>query len=159
MAINRETIETFLYEEAALLDEWKLDEWLKLFAAEGCYLVPPLDARDVPPERALHLVDDDRVRLGSRVKQLLSGRAYSESPSSRTRHSVTNVRFAELPGGHIRVLANFVVHRIRRGVMDTFVGRYEHELAQEGGELRFVVRKAILDIDALRPQGKVSFIL
>ena len=38
-------IERFLVDEAALLDEWRLEEWLALFAEDGRYLVPSLDSR------------------------------------------------------------------------------------------------------------------
>ena len=33
-------IERFFVDEAALLDEWRLEEWLTLFAEDGRYLVP-----------------------------------------------------------------------------------------------------------------------
>jgi hypothetical protein len=40
----------FLYDEAALLDEWRLDEWLALFHPEAArYLIPsPEDLSDDP---------------------------------------------------------------------------------------------------------------
>ena len=40
----------FLYDEAALLDEWQLDEWLALFHPEAAkYLIPsPEDLSDDP---------------------------------------------------------------------------------------------------------------
>jgi hypothetical protein len=40
----------FLYDEAALLDEWRLDEWLALFHREAArYLIPsPEDLSDDP---------------------------------------------------------------------------------------------------------------
>ena len=139
MPVTREAVETFLYREAALLDDWKLQEWLGLFAKDGQYLVPPMDVRDQDPELALHLVDDDYGRLQSRVKQLLSGKAYSENPVSRTRRTVSNVLF-EAQGGSIRVQANFIVHRFRHERIDAYIGRYDHTLVEEGGELRF--RKA-----------------
>ena len=34
-------VEDFLYREAALLDEWNLKEWLKLFAPEARYEIAP----------------------------------------------------------------------------------------------------------------------
>ena len=36
----RAVVEEFLYHEAALLDAWRLDEWLALFTADGRYMVP-----------------------------------------------------------------------------------------------------------------------
>ncbi len=157
--INREAIETFLYREADLLDRWQLNEWLTLFAPDAYYQVPPLDARELPPEQALYLVDDNYQRLQSRIKQLLKGNAHSESPLSRTRRAVTNVMFASQPNGDVHVRANFIIHRVRRELLDVYMGRYEHILVQADGQLRFRLRKAVLDLEALRPQGKVSIII
>ena len=41
-------IERFLIDEAALLDEWRLEEWLALFAEDGRYLVPSLAISPIP---------------------------------------------------------------------------------------------------------------
>ena len=55
--------------------------------------------------------------------------------------------------------SNFIVYRMRLEVTDAYVGRYEHTLVQEDGALKIKERRAILDLDALRPHGKVSFLL
>ncbi len=157
--LNREVIETFLYREADLLDRWQLNEWLTLFSPEAYYQVPPLDARELPPEQALYLVDDNYERLHSRIKQLLKGNAHSESPVSRTRRAVTNVLFESKSSGEIHVRANFIIHRVRRELLDVYMGRYDHILVQTDGQLKFRLRKAVLDLEALRPQGKVSIII
>ena len=78
-------IEQFLSHEAALLDEWRLEEWLALMAPDACYLVPPLDAPDADHRDTLFLIADDRRTLASRVRQLLSGTTWAENPRSRTR--------------------------------------------------------------------------
>lgn len=157
--ITRETVETFLYREAALLDQWQLSRWLELFTKDSEYLVPPLDARELAPERALYLVADDHARLNSRVKQILKGTNHAEFPPSRTRRTVSNVLFEAQADDTLKVDANFVIHRIKREVMDVYVGRYEHILVYDEGQLRFRLRKAILDLESLRPQGKLSIIL
>ena len=36
-------VEEFLYAEAALLDAWRLDDWLELFTADARYEVPSTD--------------------------------------------------------------------------------------------------------------------
>ena len=43
--VTRATIEDFLYEEAALLDEWRLQEWLDLLTEDATYEVPGLRIR------------------------------------------------------------------------------------------------------------------
>ena len=49
-------IERFLIEEAALLDEWRLEEWLALMAEDCRYLVPPLDKPDADHRETLALI-------------------------------------------------------------------------------------------------------
>lgn len=157
--ITRQRIEDFLYEEAALLDEWRLDAWLELFTEDATYEVPATDAPDGDPRSTLFLVADDRVRLRSRVGQLLGKSAWAENPPSRTRRMISNVRIRREAGENIFVTANFVIYRLRFEQMDTYVGRYEYTLVQRQDGLSIRARKAILDLEALRPHGKVSIIL
>ena len=157
--ITRQTIEDFLYAEAALLDEWRLDEWLELLTEDATYEVPSTDTPDGDPQTTLSIIADDITRIRSRVKQLLGKSAWAENPPSRTRRMISNVRIRNAEGESISVTANFVVYRMRFEQMDTYVGRYEYTLVQREGGLKIRARKAILDLEALRPHGKVSIIL
>jgi p-cumate 2,3-dioxygenase beta subunit len=157
--ISRAEVEDFLYAEAALLDEWKLEEWLELLTEDATYQVPPTDLPDADAKTTLFIIADDALRLKSRVNQLLGKSAWAENPHSRTRRLISNVRVIGSDGEDIRVAANFVVYRMRYELMDTYVGRYEYTLARRDGKLKIRERKAILDLEALRPHGKVSFIL
>ncbi|MGW1783695.1 aromatic-ring-hydroxylating dioxygenase subunit beta [Streptomyces sp. NPDC002143] len=152
-------VEQFLFEEAELLDEWRLHEWLALFSSSGVYLVPATDKPDGNPARDLFLVQDDRFLLEQRVNSLLTRSAHAEYPHSRTRRVISNVLVSLNDDGTLGIKANFTVFRVRNGTLDTYVGHYRHVLTDEDGEFRFLVRKAVLDLDALRPHGKVSIIL
>ena len=58
--ISRIDIEEFLYREAALLDAWKLEEWLALFTEDAHYFVPTVGtATDVQPDNTLFYIADD----------------------------------------------------------------------------------------------------
>ncbi len=166
--VTREQVEDFLIDEADLLDRWQLDEWLELFEPEAMYLVPstdlPLESTDLPeggPSTSLYLIADDKVMRAARVKRLKSRNAHVEFPRSRTRHVVSNVRVR--PGvepGTVRVQAAFVIFRNRREITDIYMGGYDHLLSvSDDGTLRYRQRKAVLDLDALRPSGKISIIL
>jgi p-cumate 2,3-dioxygenase subunit beta len=153
-------VEQFLFADAELLDEWRLHEWLGLFTADGHYLIPATDKPDGDPSRDLFLVQDDRFLLEQRINSLLTRAAHAEYPHSRTRRLITNIRASERLDGNVNVQANFAVFRVRNGNFDTYVGHYRHVLERdEATGFKFVLRKAILDLDALRPQGKVSIIL
>ncbi len=72
---------------------------------------------------------------------------------------IANVRVVGADGDSILVTANFAVHRMRYESVDTYIGHYDYKLVRLGNELRIRERRAILDNEALRPHGKISFIL
>ncbi len=152
-------IEEFLVSEAALLDEWRLEEWLELMAPDARYLVPPLDMPEADHHDTLFLIADDRRTLVSRVRQLLSGTTWAENPRSRTRRLVTNVRLLAADDSEARATANFAVWRFQHEQADVYVGRYVHILVRGAAGLLFRERRAVLDLETLRPHGKLSFIL
>ena len=156
---SREEVEDLLYKEADLLDRWRLDEWFELLTDDATYHVPPTDAPGGDARNTLFIIADDALRIRSRVKQLMGKFAWSESPPSRTRRMISNVRVLGREGENIHIAANFVVYRLRHELVDTYIGHYEYELVRREDELKIRKRKAILDIEALRPQGKISFIL
>jgi p-cumate 2,3-dioxygenase beta subunit len=157
--ITRQQVEDFLFQEAALLDEWRLDEWLALFETGATYEVPTTDRPNDDPQRSQYYVWDNYELLSARVKRLKSKHAHAENPHSRTRRLVTNVRIGELSDSSLPVQAAFLIYKIRDGNVDQFVGRYEHTLATNGGGLKFRKRRAVLELEVLRPGGRLSFIL
>jgi 3-phenylpropionate/cinnamic acid dioxygenase small subunit len=63
--------------------------------------------------------------------------------------------------GYVRIDSNFVVYRSRHGKVDVFPGHCEHDV-RWGSRLedhRIRRKRAVLDVDVLRPQGKLSIIL
>jgi p-cumate 2,3-dioxygenase beta subunit len=157
--ITRSVIEDFLYAEAALLDEWRLHEWLALLTEDATYEVPSTDTPDGDAKTTLFIIADSAERIRSRVNQLMGKFAWAENPPSRTRRLISNVRIRDIDGDTIRVTANFAVYRLRLELVDTYVGRYEYTLVLRDGMLKIRQRRAILDLEALRPHGKVSIIL
>ena len=156
---SRQEVEDLLYKEAALLDEWRLEEWLEMLTDDAVYEVPPTDVPEGDSRNTLFIIADDAVRIRSRVKQLMGRFAWAESPHSRTRRMISNVRVLGADDDSIMVTANFAVYRMRYESVDAYVGRYDLKLARVGKELKIKERRAILDNEALRPHGKISFIL
>jgi p-cumate 2,3-dioxygenase beta subunit len=150
--------EEFLVEEAALLDEWRLEEWLALFTEDGRYVVPSTDLRDGDPAVNLTLVDDDHLRLYWRVQRLKNRHAHREFPWSRTRRLITNVRVLGSDADELRTTCSVTVHRFRHGEQDHFVGRYLHTLARTNDGLRIRHRRAELDLERLSPNGSISMV-
>ncbi len=158
--VGRAEIEEFLYREAALLDEWRLEEWLGLLTEDAIYRVPPNDAPDGDPADTLFIIADDIARIRGRVKRLTSPEAHAEHPKSRTRRMISNVRITDRDGDHLDVAANFVIYRFRRDQrVGEYVGRYAYRLRIDDGALRIAERWAVLDSEELGGLGSVSFIL
>ena len=158
--VTRQQVEDFLYEEAALLDAWRLDDWLKLLTGDAVYNVPSNDRPDADSKSTLFLIADDINRIRARVTRLKDRSAHAEYPPSRTRRMISNVRITEHNGAMLRVEANFSVHRFRRDEgIRAFVGHYRYSLRVEDGQLRIARREAVIDSMELGSLSSVSFIL
>jgi p-cumate 2,3-dioxygenase subunit beta len=157
--ISRQQVEEFLYAEAALLDAWRLDDWLLLFDEDAKYEVPCNDAPDGDPARDLMLIDDNHARLASRVDRLNSRRAHREYPHSRTNHQVFNVQVQDVSTKELSVTASFTVWRFRARRTSCYVGHYRYRLRRSDGGFRIATKRAELDMTDLRSVADVAIIL
>ena len=158
--VTRQQVEDFLYEEAALLDAWRLDDWLKLLTEDAVYNVPSNDRPDADSKDTLFIIADDINRIRARVTRLKDKSAHAEYPPSRTRRMISNVRIVERKGSALKVEASFMVHRFRRNEgIRAYVGHYRYQLRVEGGKLKIARREAIIDAMELGSLASVSFIL
>ena len=157
---TRSEVEDLLYLEADLLDSWQLKEWLALYTPDAQYQVPSTDLpREAEPDNSLYYIADDHARLEQRVVRLGKKTMWSEYPRSRTRHLVSNVRVLGPAGEDVAVKAAFAVYRSKWGNTDLFVGSYDYVLRPTPEGLRIRKKKCVLDLEALRPQGRVSILL
>jgi p-cumate 2,3-dioxygenase subunit beta len=152
-------VEDFLFQEAALLDEWKLDDWLALYTEDCSYVVPTTDLPEGDPSRDAVFIDDNLERLQGRVTRLKSRHAHREYPSSRTRHLVTNVRLTAVTETDVEATASFVVYRLRSGQVAPYIGQYRYRLARLNNTFLIRSKRAVLDLETLRDHGAVSIIL
>lgn len=161
--MSREAAEDFLIHEAELLDELRLDEWLRLFTSDGVYWIP-LDADAAATEMA-SIVRDDTLRREERVFHLLHTRFPSQSPRSRTLHQITNVRVRGDGDSGLTVVSNQVIHEMRTGDYrqtglgqpTQLVARVEHCLRLVDGSPRIAL-KTILLINRDMPLGNLTFL-
>jgi p-cumate 2,3-dioxygenase beta subunit len=158
--ITRAEVEDFLYHEAALLDEWKLNEWQELLTDDAAYYVPPNDQLDGDHRTTLFLVADDRERIRQRIIRVLDPNCHAEFPKSRTRRLISNVRIVARESDLVTVAANFVCYRYRRYErIREYVGAYRYILKCVGDSFRIKERRVLIDAHELGTLGSVSFIL
>jgi len=159
MSLIYQDIVDFLYDEARLLDEWKLLEWADLFTGEGTYQIPPLGSPDADPAQSIFYANDTNARLHERAARLLKKEAHVEYPHSNTIRNVHNVKVKDIQADVIHVVCNFTTYRTKREVVDQFIGRQEYELVLSDDQLMIQSKKVVLNLDSLRPHGKISLIL
>ena len=158
--VTRAQVEDFLYHEAALLDEWRLDAWQELLTDDACYYVPSNDQPESDHRHALFLIADDRERIRQRIIRVQDPNCHAEYPKSRTRRMIANVRILDVEGDLISVAANFVCYRFRRYErVREYVGAYRYLLRRAGDSFRIKERRVLIDAHELGTLGSVSFIL
>ncbi|MGB8391251.1 aromatic-ring-hydroxylating dioxygenase subunit beta [Mycobacterium sp.] len=147
----------WLIEEAELLDGRQFEAWLARIAADVSYRMPvrqTVDATDDEESPAtFHHLDENYESLWVRVHRLIGGAAQSESPPSRTRRYVSNVRVAT--GGHddeLKATSYLLVLRSRRDTPDyqtISCERHDRLRRADGDRLVLVSREILVDQSSL----------
>ena len=81
---NQQLID-FVVAEARLLDELRLDDWLRLFCEDGYYWMP-LTHDQTDPILQGSLMYEDLMLLKVRVERLRGARTFSQQPKTRCHH-------------------------------------------------------------------------
>ena len=136
-------IEQFLYREAWLLDQGRLDEWLGLFTDDATYWIP-LEANQADPLTASSIVYDDRWLLAARVRQFQHPRAHARVPAPRTVHQVGNVQVVEALGPEVRVGSTLVLLEYRHERQRVWGALVEHRLRRTADGLRIASKRVNL---------------
>ncbi len=146
-AALRESCARFLAEEARLLDDDRLDDWLALFAPECIYWVP--GTRDGDPRREIAIAFDDRRRLEDRIFRLRTGEAWSQRPRSRTTRMVSNIElFSANDPEVVMVRSNFLTVEFRAGETRSWAGWAGHRLRDMTTHWRILVKQVnLIDYD------------
>ena len=142
----------FLYLEAEVLDDRRFAEWLGLLTEDVTYRIPLRlnSVRQTENEfsNETEILTENRASLELRVKRLGTGYAWSETPPSRTRHMVSNVRVrATDTEGELSVVSNVLVYRNRgwETSADIFAGERRDVLRWTDGQWRLAARTVLLD--------------
>jgi p-cumate 2,3-dioxygenase beta subunit len=160
--LSHRDVEQFLYEEAELLDDWRLPEWAELFTEDSVYEVTSLSSSTPLTDdfrSTLFLVADRIDRIRGRASRLMKPTAHAEYPRSKTRHMVSNVRVKLGDDGDIRARANFVVFRTKEDTTTSYMGEYHYILKNTDDGLKILQKRIILDLNSLYDQGRLTIIL
>ena len=158
--LDHREIEAFLYECAAMLDEWRLDDWFALFQEGGSYEVPQAGASDEASSSTnLFYISDNYFRLRHRVERLKKRGNHSEWPRSICSRMIGNVRLLDHDEGVCKVASRFITHRSKNDVTDMFCGHHLYTLSFASGNFKIMAKRTQIDMNTLRPQGRISIIV
>lgn len=155
LSLARE-IEDFLYDEMDALDNREFERWLTYFAEDLRYWMPMRKNmafrehhKDITGPDDAAWIDDDKVLLTKRVKQILTGIHWAEEPLSRVSHIITNIRFDKstthvLEGQEVEVKSGFLVHRNRLETETDFLAGRRVDLLRRAGDSFLIARRTII---------------
>ncbi|MDP4155843.1 MAG: aromatic-ring-hydroxylating dioxygenase subunit beta [Bacillota bacterium] len=151
-------VERFLFREARLLDEGKMEDWLELFNSECLYWIPMVPGGG-NPLKEVSLAFDDRRRLEDRIYRLRTGYAWSQTPASRTIRLLSNIEvWQDGREEQVRVRTNFILNEFRTGRNKIYSGWYGYRLQKENGDWKITVKQVNL-IDCDQGHENLTFIL
>ena len=150
-------VEQFVYREARLQDEHKFAEWESLWTDDGVYWVPA-NGDDIDPEQQMSILYDNRSRIGLRVRQLLSGKRYTQDPRSSLRRIIGNIELLGRDGDDIRIGANAIVFESSQRGETIWGSRNEYTLRRAGDGFK-LVRKKVALVNNDRAIYTMSFII
>jgi len=153
-----------VHREARLLDDWKLDDWLALFAPDGVYWLPIEEGSD--PVRVASIIYDDVQLMAIRVEQLMRQNRISQTPRSETIHFITNVEVESEDGDTAVVRYNLLISELRSGdwrqnglgQIRQHPGRVRLEAVRSDGEWK-IREKRLLLLARQQPLEGLSYLL
>jgi biphenyl 2,3-dioxygenase subunit beta len=158
-------VERFYYDEAALLDSHRYDEWLALFSDDARYFMPirrtrtqrEMDKEFTQPGE-MAFFDDTKQLLAGRIAKLKTGRSWAEDPPSRTRHLITNVRIVRDNGRELEVESNFHLYRTRlNSEENSWIGSRRDLLRRVEGSFQIADRKIFIEQTVLLSRNLSNF--
>jgi anthranilate 1,2-dioxygenase small subunit len=138
----RDAIEDLLAAYAEAIDDGKLELWHGFFTGDGIYQIITRESFDAGLPIGI-LYCGSRGMMEDRVRALRTANIYEPHAY---RHLLGRPRF-ERTGDGFDVRSNFCVYRIAQdGDTVTFAtGRYLDRIVDDGGALRFMARRVVLD--------------
>jgi 3-phenylpropionate/cinnamic acid dioxygenase small subunit len=137
-----EDLVAFVYREARLIDEKRLDEWYDLFAEDGLYWMPLTRQQ---PDGRLHtsLFYEDRLLLKVRIERLKNPNSFSQSEPSWCQHLLQSPAVESRDGARnlYVVRTPFMYAETQLDRQDLYAGVAWHHLAVHEGRLCMRMKK------------------
>ena len=141
--ITRDEIATFLYDEADLLDKWRLPEWLQLFTDDAVYRITARENADEGLPVGL-VYADSKAMIRDRAFAVKHTQMYAPR---YMQHFVSNVRVLEGNTNLIKAQANYLLLQTLVDGPSTIhqAGRYYDTFVRSNGKLLLKERQCVYD--------------
>lgn len=146
-------VQQFLFREARLLDERRLQEWLALYTDDAEYWVPYAWEQKSPKDH-VSLFYETKSLLSMRIDRLERELSPLDSPMARVNHYLTNVTVEE--GAELGARAHLLFVEHRRDEQRWFAGRASWRLRPRGAEFLIAAKRVDL-LNADQEQGHLRF--
>ncbi len=143
----------FLYREARLIDEKRLDEWYGLFTEDALYWMP-LVRGQTDPHSHTSLFCEDRFLLKVRIERLKNPLSHSQQQPSFCQHVLQRPELVQRDddAGEYALRTPFVYLETRLDEQIVLGGVAHHDLRREDGGLKIAVKRIeLLNRDAALP--------
>lgn len=178
-AMDRETqdmrlhyeVSQFLYHEMDLVDRRRLADWLDLLTDDIRYFVPIMnnvqfgkwDEEATRPQQDTAWLDEGKVTLEQRVRQLMTGLHWAEEPVSRICHLISNVQVKSASlgtsvGSEVEATSRFLIYRNRaRREASLIVGWRDDLLRKTDDGWKLARRTAYINQSTLLDKNITTF--
>jgi 3-phenylpropionate/cinnamic acid dioxygenase small subunit len=147
----------FYINEAWLLDERKLDDWLELLTEDVLYFMPrrknvlrrELD-REFTTAGDMNFFEDSKEMMRVRIARLQSSMAWAEDPPSRTTHLVGNLVVSSAENNEVVAKTAFFVYKSHLETDSSlYTGHREDILRREDGNWKIAKRTIYINANVL----------
>ena len=153
-------LQEFVFTEAKYADESRYDEWESLLTDDMRYLVPAGDGTD-PSPFAPSIINDNRSRLATRLRQLRTGTRLSQAPLSVMRRLIANLTATRASATEYEVQGNFVVYEYQTqstNQLQVWPGQATWRIRVTADGLRLCA-KTVLLVHRSGPLPSLSFLI
>jgi 3-phenylpropionate/cinnamic acid dioxygenase small subunit len=147
--MNEQDVIDFVYHEALLIDQLRLDEWVELFTDDGYYWMP-LQRGQTDTRLQASLMYEDKLLLKVRVERFTGKRTFSQQPVSYCHHLLQRPQIRYSDPAHDPQSGVYVVrtafHYIetRKDDQRLYAGWSTHTLVNDVDVLRIRLKKVEL---------------
>ncbi len=156
-------VRDFLFDEAALLDDRRYEDWFALLTQEIEYRVVGklVRAASAPPQEFV-VLDDRLVDIRMRINQISNPKlTFAENPAPFTRRSINNIRVkSNAAADRYCVDSNLLMYRQDAAVRDPYLisAARRDILCRSGDALRIAKRDVHLDQSVVASANLPTFL-